>query len=237
MPGLKAALMTLWAPARALAVAADERRCAWALALLTAASLVFSALLVTRVDFAGAAEEALDKVPAEVAKMTPHERVEKIESGRKVAVIGVYTGAALGPAFSVLAAALALWLAFKVVAGSPSFIAAFAVTAHASIPKALKQVLALPALWRSSSLSMADVDRIFPSSLAALVPDGMPSPKLALLSSVDLFSLWSVVLVALGMAYVAKVSRVRSAVVVAVLWASFVLVVRFALPILSQASH
>ena len=69
-----------------------------------------------------------------------------------------------------------------------------------------------------------------PSSLAALLPDGASPPVLALAGAFDLFALWSLALVALGMASVADVSRRRALAVVVVLWASWVLLQRVALP-------
>ncbi|MBI5545033.1 MAG: YIP1 family protein [Deltaproteobacteria bacterium] len=235
MSGLKTALLTFWAPGRALAQAADERRFFWPLLLCTMVMLGFAALTVTRADYVRLAETALEKTPEETAKLTPHEREEKIATVCKVAIVGEFASALLWPTTSVLLAALCLWLGFKVAGGAPGFVGTFAVLAHAMLPSALHELLSVPALLTRSAIRVGEASQLLPSSLAALAPEGLPLPKLALLGSVELFALWSVALVVLGMAHLAQVSRLRSAVVVTVLWASFVLVFRFALPTLGGA--
>ncbi|MGC4122611.1 MAG: hypothetical protein QM765_50180 [Myxococcales bacterium] len=83
-------------------------------------------------------------------------------------------------------------------------------------------------------MELEEVFKLLPSNLAALAPEGTALPHLTLLSSVDLFTLWALVLSCIGMAYVAKVSMVRSSIVNVILWVSFVLVFRFALPTLTS---
>ena len=46
----------------------------------------------------------------------------------------------------------------------------------------------------------------------------MRRPLFALLSSLDLFSIWYLVLLIIGFAYVARVSKARSAVIIVSLW-------------------
>jgi hypothetical protein len=231
MEGLKTALLTFWAPVRALGQAADKRLFVWPLVLVTLCGLGVTALSVSRTDYTTMAEEALEQLPAEeAAKLTPHEREEKIATSTKVALVQAGAGGLLGPTFVALGGAFFLWLGLKVAGGKPSFAGAFAVLAHAQLPAAVAKLLAIPALLTRSTLRVGELNDLLPSSLAALAPDGLTVGKLALLGSLDLFALWSVVLVVVGMAHVAKVTPLRASLAVLVLWASFVLVFRFALP-------
>jgi hypothetical protein len=232
MSGLKTMLAILWAPSRGLAEAADARRFFWPLLLATLVGLGYTALFLPRTDFTAIAEKQLDAVPEESAKLTPHEREEKIETVGKLAVVSAYASAALGPALSALAAALCFWLGFKVAGGKPGFLATFAVVAHAKLPGAVHALLSVPALLSRKAMEVDEAFKLLPSSLASLAPDGTPLPRLALLSSVDLFEAWALVLTVLGMAHVGKVSALRSGLVTVILWVSFVLVFRFALPTL-----
>ena len=235
MSAFKTALATLWAPGRALKEAADGRLFFWPLLLATVIGVGFTALYLQRTDFVAIADKQLDKLPAEdLVKMTPHEREEKVEQAGKLAVIGAYFSVAVGPAFLSLITALALWLGFKVAGGKPTFMGSFAVVAHTTLVGGIKSLLSIPALFQRDKLELEEVFKLLPSSLAALAPDGTPLPHLALLSSVDLFALWALVMTCIGMAYVGKVSMVRSTVVNVILWASFVLVFRFALPSLTS---
>ncbi len=226
-------LKTLWSPGAAMPAVVDQRRFVWALLLVAAVGLAFIVLATPRVDFASVIEEALDRVPEAAAKLTPHERVEKIESGRKAAIVASIAGATAGQALFALFAAFFLWLAFKVAGGRPGFVGTFAVAAHAGLPSAAHDLLSLPALFQRTELRLTELPRLLPSNLAALAPEGLPAPQLSLLGEVDLFAAWTLVLVTLGMAHAAKVSRLRAGVVTFVLWASYVLVFRFAVPSLT----
>ncbi len=235
MSALKTALATLWAPGRALKEAADGRLFFWPLLLATVIGVGYTALFLPRADLVAIAEKQLEQLPAEEAdKMTPHERQEKVESVGKLTMISAYVSAALGPAFSALLAAFGLLLGFKVAGGKPAFAASFAVVAHARLTGAVPEILSVPALLQREKMDLEEAFKLLPSNLAAFAPEGTPLPHLALLSSVDLFALWALVLSCIGMAHVAKVSLVRSSVVNVVLWASFVLVFRFALPSLTS---
>jgi hypothetical protein len=103
------------------------------------------------------------------------------------------------------------------------------------LPLSLKSLLSIPALLRQEAIPADELGNQLPSSLAALAPDAAAS-RLLLLSAFDLFSLWSLVLVALGMAHVAQVSKARSAVVTLALGGGYVALFHLALPSLGGAS-
>jgi hypothetical protein len=228
---------TFWSPGRALITAADRRR--WVLPVLAATlfSLAFGLCATQRLDYTSAADDALDASP-EAAKMTQYERSQKLETAHKVGVVGTLAGSAAGPALSVLFAALGLWLGFKVAGGKPAFVPTFAVASHAMLPVALHKLLCIPALLsRPPGLAAEEAGRLLPSSLAAFLPATEKlGPRLMAASAVELFALWSLVLVAMGMAHVAQVSRARAAITSFVLWASYVAVFELAIPSFALAA-
>jgi hypothetical protein len=227
-------LAPLLRPATALPEAAGKRQYWEPLLIATAAALLFAIIAVPRLDFDRAAAEALDRAEGS-AQVSPHEREEKIATVRRVGTLATYAGAAFGPALVALAGALGLWLAFRVVGGKPPFAGAFTVMAWGLVPGAAESLLTIPALLTRSSVDPEAVPRLLPASLAAVLPAGTTGPLANLLAAVDLFSLWSVVVVAAGMAGVAGVSRRRSLVTVIVLWLSYVAVFKVALPVLGGA--
>lgn len=227
-------LATFTSPLRALREAAESRRCLLPILVATALSGAFAVVAIPRIDFATTIAENLDASPA-AAKMTPHERKKAIETGSKVGAIAAVVGGIAGPAAMILAAALFLWIGFKVAGGKPGFVPSLAVVGHGMLPLSLKSLLSIPALLRRQALPADALGGLLPSSLAALAPDAATS-RLALLSAFDLFSLWSLVLVALGMAHVARVSKVRSAVTTLVLWGGYVALFHVALPSIGAAS-
>jgi hypothetical protein len=229
-------LSTFWSPSRALAEAREQSRIAWPVIVSTAASLAFAAALLPRLDLEHGIAEELDEASA-TQTMSPHEREDAIASRVKLGKIGAAARAALGPAFRATAFALALWLAFMVAGGKPRFWPTLAVTAHATLPEALRALLSLPALLTRPTLAPQDLPTLLPSNLAAyLVEPTAPLGPVALLTSLDLFSLWTGVLLAIGMAGAAQVSRLRSAVTVTVMGMACFAVFDLALPALALSA-
>jgi hypothetical protein len=225
---------TLSSPVFGLASAVERRRSLTALAAATLAALVFAAVAMPRVDHERAAARELDRRP-KAAEMTPHDREEALATARKVGQIGGWTGAATGPVLSALGAAAALFLAFRVAGTRPAARETFAVAAHGLLPLWLAKLLAVPAVLARAPVPAEELDRLLPSSAAALLPAGAPAALARALSGLDLFALWAAALVAAGMARASGASRRRAAVVVGLLYVSWVAVVRVALPALAEA--
>lgn len=213
----------LASPGRALTEAAERRSVLSPLLAATAASLLFTSTLVPRVDWERVTREKLDQAPeAEVAQMTPHDREEAVTQQRRMGWVLGYAGAALGPAAGALAAAVLLWLGFRVAGARPAFPPTLAVAAWGLLPVWLGQLLAIPAVLRAGDLVPRVVPQLLPWNASWLLPLGARGPVLAAASSVSLFSLWSLFLLAAGMAAVAGTSRARSAATVAALWSAYV---------------
>jgi Yip1-like protein len=205
----------LAAPGRGLAAAASRRRLLTALLAATLASLLVALVTVPRTDFA---RDTAARLGPEAAVMTPHQLEEAEAQATKLGALAGYAGAGFGPALAILGTGLACWLAFKVAGTRPGFRATMAVSAHALLPLFLARLLTLPAVLLQAPLAASEVPGLLPSSLAALLPASASPLAQAAASSLDLFTLWALVLLVLGMARVAGASRRRAALVVAVLW-------------------
>jgi len=225
---------TLATPALGLASAVERRRSLTALAVATLATLAFAFAAVPRIDHERAAARDLDRGP-KAAEMTPHDREEAIATARKIGQVSGWAGAATRPALFTLGAAVFLFAAFRVAGTRPGFRDTFAVAAHGLLPIWLAKVLAIPAVLARAPVQVDDVDRLLPSSAAAFLAPGAPAALQGALGAVDLFALWAAALVAAGMARASGASRRRSAAVVAVLYLSWIAVVRVALPALAAA--
>lgn len=225
---------TFATPSLGLASAVERRRGATALALATAASLAFAAVAAQRVDYERARARELDRDP-KAAEMTPHDREEALATARKVGEVSAWASGATQPALWTLGAAITLFAAFRVAGTRPGLRDTFAVAAHGLLPIWLAKVLAIPAVLARAPVRVEEVDRLLPSSPAALLPPDAAAPLLGALGAVDVFALWAAALVAAGMARASGATRRRSAAVVAVLYLSWVAVFRVALPALAAA--
>jgi Yip1 domain len=225
---------TLATPSVGVAAAAERRRSATALALGTAAALAFAAVSAQRVDYERARARDLDRDP-KAAEMTPHDREEALATARKVGEVSTWAAGATQPVLWTLGAAIALFVAFRVAGTRPGLRDSFAVAAHGLLPIWLARVLAIPAVLARAPVRAEEVDRLLPSSPAALLPAEAPPALLGALGAIDLFALWAAALVAAGMARASGATRRRSAALVALLYLGWVAVFRVALPTLAAA--
>jgi hypothetical protein len=101
---------------------------------------------------------------------------------------------------------------------------AFAITTHAFLPTAISSILALIIL-PLKSYGDVDPESVVATSLKAYLPESAPKPLLALGSSLELFFIWCLVLVAIGFsaANPKKVKLGASFGIVFGLWAVWVL--------------
>jgi hypothetical protein len=160
--------------------------------------------------------------------MTPHQLEEAELQAAKLGAISGYAVAGFGPALAILGTGLACWLAFRVAGTRPGFKASMAMSAHALLPLAVAKLLSLPAAVLQAPLQPSQVPVLLPSSLAALLPASTSPLAQAAASSLDLFTIWALVLLTLGMARVAGSSRLRAGLVVAVLWCAQVAFLKLA---------
>jgi hypothetical protein len=223
----------LVAPRRGLAVAADARSFGWPLVGATLAALALAVVVTPRLDFERGVDDALERAAQDAPAgepVSPHDREVAVARAEKLGRIASYAAALLGPALRAVAAAVALFLAFALVGPAAPFRATLSVVAWGLLPLAVRQLLLLPAALAMRGATPEGVERALPSSLAALLPASAPPRLLSVGASLDLFACWALVLVALGMAHAAGTTRARACTVVAVLWASYVLLRHVALP-------
>ena len=211
---------TLARPVHGLALAVHRRRVLSALVVSTALSLLGAALILPVLDAEAVAQRALQP------DMTPPERELAIEGAVRLHHVMTWAAAALLPTLNALGVSVALWLAFWVAGARATFKQALTVASHALVPQALKALLvALPARAHAPIAPDA-LPTLLPSSLTAWLPPtlGWPAPLLAAASALDLFTLWTVFLLASGMASASRASRLRTGLVLFVLFAAYVAV-------------
>jgi hypothetical protein len=205
-------------PARGLAAAAERRSIVPPILLATLASLLVSAVLLPRMDWEAVARKSMDKNPA-AAQLSQHEQEEGVATIRKIGTVTSYAGAVVSPALVAVVGAFFLWVGLRTAGARPPFVPSLAVTAWSFLPGAAGRLLLIPAYLGHPSIDPQAVGAIPAWSAAHWLPDGVGAAGLALASSLNLFTLWSAVLLAIGLAPVAQVSRARAGAVVGILWA------------------
>jgi hypothetical protein len=184
------------------------------LVLWTLASLVTTWILLPKIDYEHLIRQALQKRGQSV----PEERIASIvEQQKKVgSAIGWAAGVA-SPTVVALIAAVVIWGAFKAFGWDTRFSQAFGVTAHGFLPGVLKSLLLMFLISRQETVDPRNLGDLLRSNLGFLAdPDskGLHS----FLQSIDIFSLWCIVLLIIGFSAAARVKRGAAAGVIVTLW-------------------
>lgn len=177
-----------------------------------------------RAESAGApvAAASSSKPKPDVIK-TDREIDEAIAQRTAVVRVKLGFGAAVGTPFRVLGLALALLLLGRFIGGKPTMPRALTVASLASVPGGVRSLVTAIVAWRQPSIAASDLDSLvhFPS----VIPSGHPVLE-RLLAGVDVFTWWSVVIIAFGLSAAADVRRTKGFVAIAIGFALFLVVTR-----------
>jgi len=159
--------------------------------------------------------------PAEMK--TDREIDEEIAKITAVARVKLGMGAALATPFRILALGLVLLMLGRFIGGKPTMPRTLTVAALAAMPGAVRSLMTAVIAWRQP--------RVFPDELESLVqfpqviPDG--HPVLArLFADVDVFTWWSVIIIAFGLCAAADVRPRKGITAIVIGFALYLLVTR-----------
>lgn len=192
-----------------------------ALVVLVVIGVVTSYLVTGKLDM----EEVVRDATAQSSRQISEDQLEQaIEFQEKFGAVF----AMLGPLFffpvGCLLIALLVWVTLKLLGSDFSYKTSFAATVHGLVPTGVGGLLALPVILSRAEFSYDDVKTgsILASNLGALAPEESSLALQTLLGSIDVFSIWCVVLLSIGYSVVARTSRAKSASVVIALWAVWI---------------
>lgn len=133
---------------------------------------------------------------------------EQIQRDRVIEQVKLGLGAGLWTPLRIALLAVALYLLGRYVGGKPTVKKTFVVAAYGSLPLAVKSIVIGVQAWSMTGLTPGDIDK-----LQATARLGGP------ILGMDLFGLWSAVLIAFGLAAAAAISRRRAFIAVLVCFA------------------
>jgi Yip1-like protein len=163
------------------------------------------------------------KQQARLEQLSPDQREQQLERGAKITQIISFVFPLISLIILLIIAAL-LFATFKLAAGADvSFKVALAIVIYANLALALKTLLAT-----ISVAAGASPDSFTFQNPVATNPGYFMNPAdspflYSLLSSVDIFLIWTLVLTALGFTYVSKVKRGTAFAIVFGWWLVFTL--------------
>lgn len=194
--------------------------------LVVALNLVLVASFSHRVGWRPTIEKQLEG-NARFTQLSPQQQERQINLALRLAPMELYVGALLGTPIVLLILAAVFLGAFNVIFGtSINFSQSFAVNAYAGMAGAVKILLAILIVWVRPPQGV-DIQHLVMSNVGAFLPAGSPLWQTTPASLVDVFALWSIVLMAIGYA-AASGKRIRfggALGVIVALWLAFMLVV------------
>ncbi len=112
----------------------------------------------------------------------------------------------------------------RLAGGEIDFRRSFATTLHGMVPQGLSALIALPLVLSRESIDpeAAQSGSLLASNLAFLAPEDALTAVRSLLSSFDLFTLWSIVLLVIGYSIVARLSKGAAVALVVGAWVVWV---------------
>ena len=165
----------------------------------------------------------------EVIKVdVPQEQVDKmIEEAESRTTAGKAGLAAVGAVFQVAlyaVVAVLFWVGFRMFGSEMDYLRSLATTLYGYVPFAVASLINLPLLLTRESLTFEEVmgGGVLMSSLKALAPEDASPVTEMLLGSVDLFTIWTLVLLTIGYKAVAKVSTAVASGIVILFWLVYV---------------
>jgi hypothetical protein len=192
----------------------------WLAPLLVTVVLVtvLTGMISARIDMAQAIRHQLEAAGSQPSLEQIDQRVETMKKIQPY--LALFQGLVATPAIYLLCALL-FWVALKLLGSDMTYKASFATSLYALLPLGLVQaLLAIPVIWNRASFTQDEArsGSFLASNLAAWAPEGVGVVARTLLGSVDLFSIWTIVLLVIGYRIVAGVSRAAAIGVVLGIW-------------------
>ena len=212
----------LTAPGRTFRSIRDRPTWGVALLVLILIGAGVYALLSQRLDMADMVRQGIEARGTEM----PEEQVERmIDLYESYGVLFSLVMILLGSPALYLIASLFLWVAVRLVGGELSFKQGFSVFVHSQMPQVVAGVLSLPAIFSRTDFGFEELKTgsILPSNLGFLAPSEAGAGLVSLLSSVDLFGFWTLVLLCIGFAAVSRLKIGTASAAVVTCWLIYAL--------------
>ena len=177
------------------------RKPSWVLpvVLLTLFSIAVSFAINQRINWREFMSQQIEKSP-QASSMSAEQKEQRIEGGAKFSPVLTWTIGVCGPILFTLVVALVMWGAFNLLGGAnTNFGTSYAITSHAALTGLVSSLLFILVLYLKP-YGTVDLENPVATNLAAVLPDDSAKWLVALLKSFDIFTFWTLLLLAIGFA-------------------------------------
>jgi hypothetical protein len=213
-------------PKKAFADIAARPRWIVPVVLLILAAMAFTYTYTSRVGWERYIRQTMENNPS-MQNLPADQREARIQTGAKFAPIVGYVGSLLFVPIGALVIGGALLLVCKMMgAGALNFKQMFAISAYSMLPGLISSILAIIVMFIKNPEEF-NLQNPLAFNLGAFMEPPPNSGKFlySLATSIDLFSFWTILLLAVGISVAARKFPFSKAVVAVVLpWALYVLI-------------
>lgn len=216
-------LGVLMAPGKTFRSVAERPTWVVPLLVLTVLGSLTTFLVMQRVDQEEMVRYQMSQFGRELSEDQIQQQVEMAEKTRPVQQV-------LGPIFIIvifLILAVVFWVAFKLLGSEMDFRSSLATALYGLVPAfGIGSLLGILIILGRDSITpeeMMSGGGVLMSNAAAFAPEDASPFVESLLGSLDVFSIWSLILLTIGYSIVARVSTKAAGITVVVLWLLYVL--------------
>lgn len=186
-------------------------------------SVAAAFLVVPRLDYEPMYRSMLERSSQLTEQQREQQLDRMLESAERGRNWGVYAPAATVPLMFLVVGTI-FWGALRAFGAENSFRQSLSVTIYAFTPQLLKTIVSTAIASTRTTIDARMANSLLKSNLGAFT-NPLESPVLfAVLSSIDLFTIWTIVLLAIGFSVISRFSTGKVAILVVALYLVVVLV-------------
>lgn len=199
------------------------RRPSWILpvVVMTVLGVGVGFVMNQKVDWRDVASKRIEESPR-AANLSPEQKEQQVAMSAKISPGIAYGIGVVWPVLQAVVVGAIFLLAYNLIGGAGArFGTSLGITAHAYFPWILYSLLFILILFLKAP-GTVDLENPIATNVGAFLPESTPKALMALGKSIDIFSLWTLLLVSIGFAAVNPKKLKGKALTIAVaVWAVY----------------
>ena len=190
--------------------------------LMTVVGIAVAFVLNQKVDWREIASKRIEESPR-AANLSAEQKERQISMSAKISPPVAYVFGVVGPIVGVLIVAGVMLLAYNLIGGAnANFSVSMGIVSHAFVVSVLGSLLLILILYLKPP-GTVDLDNPVATNVGAFLPESTPKALMSLGKSIDVFSLWTLLLISVGFAaFNAKKLKGKSFAIAISIWAIYV---------------
>jgi hypothetical protein len=192
-------------------------------AILTFLSVLVCISINQRINWRDFISQEIEK-NSRASQLSPQQKEQQIDAGAKYAPYATYIFGIPGAFVLVLIVALIMLGAYNLLAGANvNYTTSLGIVSHAFVPSIISSVLFLLILFLKTP-GTVDLENPVATNIGAFLPEDSAKWLAKLCTSIDIFSIWTLVLIAMGFAVAnpKKLKGTRAYTIAFTVWVTFV---------------